>query len=202
MNTSVIDLELQRRARLAKPVRLLPDLDGYSCLLDFGLGGERHDVLAWALLEDQSVSAMVLLNATLTPVTQLGRRFGGYCDGQLEHINTDPPGFVLPSLMAARDHFDPPHSMQCPDMADLSVAFCHDDQWSFKPLQMWSLKNGDVAPLVDYQTRTAQGPRCIRIDSRRYSSFAGLVSAAQIGQLKAGGPVGMDFFGLLPGYRT
>ena len=202
MNTSVINLETQRRARFAKPLRLMPDLDGHSCLIDFGLGHERHPILAWALLDDQSVSGMIIHEGTLAPVTQFTHRFEGYCDDQLERVHRQPPSFLKPSLRAASDHFDSPHCVQCPDMAELSVALYESDHWSFKRLQMWHLQSGDIAPMVDYQTQTQQGPKSVRIDARRYSSYAGLVTPAQIGQLKAGGPVGMDFLGLLARYRT
>lgn len=199
MDITVIDLAAERTLRAAKPRRLLPDLDSYSCLIDFGLGAERHSVLAWALLENDTVSGMILYNGGLCSVTQLAPRFLGYCDCSLNRVDTQPPRFIKPGLLAALDHFDSPHEMQCPDMEELSVACVVDGQWRFQRLQMWHLRAGDVAPMID-----CQGPdgRVLRMDARRQRGFAGLVNDAQIGQIKAGGPIGVNFYGLLAAYRS
>lgn len=183
----------------------MPDLDGYGCLIDLGIGPERvtrHSVLAWALMEDHSISALVLYNATLYPVQRFSSRMHGYSGPDLTTLESTPPEFVRTSLKAASQHFGAPHTAQCPDMAELQVALWHQSRWSFRRLEMWHLRDGDIAPMVDYQTNTPEGPRSVRIDARRYPSFAGLVTLSQVSQLKAAAPVQMDFFGLLPGYRT
>ena len=202
---SIINLDSKRAARALKPSRLVPELDGYTCLVDLGVGHEpthRHPLLAWSLMEDGSTSGLILFNGTLFPVQQLAHRLQGYCDPARRTCQPHPPAFVKAGLTAARDHFEPSQTQQCPDMAELQVAIWHRSAWTFKRLEMWHLQDGDIAPMIDYQRQTQEGPISIRVDARRYAGFAGLLTLGQVGQIKAGGAIQLDFYGLLARYRT
>lgn len=205
LNSQIIDLEQRRLERRPQVVRLAPELDGHGALLNIGFGPSElipHPVLAWALNEDDSCVGMILHCGTLTPVTQFSTRFQGYTDPELNQLSRTPPPFVRLGLCAARDHFDATHPIQCPDMAELSAAFLTGDEWMFKRLQMWHVKQGEIVPMVDVEQRGNDGPRSVRVDARRFQGFAGLVRSEQASQLRAGAPIQYDFFGLLARYRN
>lgn len=165
---NVVSLCERRRAATPRIVRLSPEYDGIELLY----ANDRQPdklfslrVLAWAMLDNGEVTAMVpwLKSVVRAPelADPLNGRWVGYRLPDSQYLFTEAPDYKVSELSAAVDFFGDQEPQQVPDTIGTHVVFSDDGFHTISLTEVisWQLdEDGEVHAMIADEQRITRTP--------------------------------------------
>lgn len=214
-DNKVVSLSERRRQARPQVQRLSPECDGLELLY----ANDQHPeklfslrILAWALLSDGSVTALVPWLKKVTPAADiadpLNGRWEGYRLPDSDYFFTEPPGHKISELEAALDFFgtapDDDTIQEIPDTIGTHAIFSEDNFESISLIEVVSWRlfgDGSIEAMIareDEVTRTPvlPGDNCLMPVSE-YSHFRYFFQHGIANKLKEHDPEAMAAISIL-----